>query len=150
MVVVLCLFVIAAGVLRLLQKLAGRWCAAIAIFGLLVSFMTWSIAGDPTGMNVVSLLQGALFPSAIPLILGSLAGVIGERSGVVNVALEGQLLLGAFAAAFIGSITDSVWIGILAGALAGVLVAGILSVLAIRYLVDQVIVGVVLNVFVLA
>ena len=148
-VIVLCLFVIAAGVLRLLEKLAGRWCAAIAIFGLLVSFMTWSIAGDPTGMNVVSLLQGALFPSAIPLILGSLAGVIGERSGVVNVALEGQLLLGAFAAAFIGSITDSVWIGILAGALAGVLVAGILSVLAIRYLVDQVIVGVVLNVFVL-
>jgi ABC-type uncharacterized transport system permease subunit len=147
--VLLCLIVVVAGVLRVLDKLAGKWAAAIAIFGLLVSFMTWSIAGDPTGMNIVSLLQGALFPSAIPLILGSLAGVIGERSGVVNVALEGQLLLGAFAAAFLGSLAHNVWIGILAGALAGVLVAMLLSVLAIRYLVDQVIVGVVLNVFVL-
>ena len=148
-VVLLCLLVIAAGVLRGLDRLAGRWAAAIAIFGLLASFMTWSIASDPSGMNLITLLQGALFPSAIPLILGSLAGVIGERAGVVNVALEGQLLLGAFAASFVGSLTHSAWIGIIGGALAGVLVAALLSVLAIRYLVDQVIVGVVLNLFVL-
>ena len=145
----LSLVVIVAGVLRLTQLLAGKWCAAIAIFGLLVSFMTWSIASDPSGLNVVSLLQGALFPAAIPLILGALAGVIGERSGVVNVALEGQLLFGAFAAAFVGSVSGSVWGGILGGAVAGAVVALLLSVLAIRYLVDQVIVGVVLNVFVL-
>jgi simple sugar transport system permease protein len=147
--IVLALLVVVAGVLRVLERLAAKWCAAITIFGVLVSFMTWSIAGDPNGMNIVSLLQGSLFPSAIPLVLGALAGVIGERAGVVNVALEGQLLLGAFAAAFVGSVTHSVWAGILGGALAGVLVAALLSVLAIRYLVDQVIVGVVLNVFVL-
>ena len=145
----LCVVVILAGVARVTQRLSGPWCAAITIFGLLVSFMTWSIASDPSGLNVVSLLQGALFPAAIPLILGALAGVIGERAGVVNVALEGQLLLGAFAAAFVGSVSGSVWGGIVGGALAGALVALLLSVLAIRYLVDQVIVGVVLNVFVL-
>ncbi|MCW2497576.1 hypothetical protein [Jatrophihabitans sp.] len=145
----LSLLVIVVGVLRLTERLSGRWCAAITIFGLLVSFMTWSIASDPTGMNVVSLLQGSLFPSAIPLILGALAGVIGERSGVVNVALEGQLLFGAFAAAFIGSVTHSVWAGVIGGMVAGLLIALLLSVLAIKYLVDQVIVGVVLNLFVL-
>jgi simple sugar transport system permease protein len=148
-VIVLCAFVVVAGLLRFLDRLAGKWAASIAIFGLLVSFMTWSIAGDPTGLNIISLLQGALFPSAIPLILGAMAGVIGERAGVVNVALEGQLLFGAFAAAFVGSIAGSAWVGILAGAIAGVLVAALLSVLAIRYLVDQVIVGVVLNLLVL-
>ena len=148
-VLVLCSLVIIAGVLRGVNLLAGKWAAAIAIFGLLASFMTWSIATDPSGLNLISLLQGALFPSAIPLILGSLAGVIGERSGVVNVALEGQLLLGAFAASFVGSLAHNAWVGIVAGALAGVLVAALLAVLAIRYLVDQVIAGVVLNLFVL-
>ncbi|WP_019061957.1 ABC transporter permease subunit [Streptomyces prunicolor] len=149
LVIVLCAVVLAAGVLCLTERLPARWCTAVAIFCLLLSFITWSIAGDPTGMNIVSLLQGTLFPSAVPLILGALAGVIGERSGVVNVALEGQLLLGAFAAAFVGSLTHSVWGGLIGGAAAGVLVAVLLSVLAIRYLVDQVIVGVVLNVLVL-
>ena len=145
----LCLLVVVVGVLRVLQRISPRWGTAITIFSLLVAFMTWSIASDPTGMNVVSLLQGSLFPSAIPFLLGALAGIIGERAGVVNVALEGQLLLGAFAAAFIGSVTHSTWGGIVGGALAGVLVALLLSVLAIRYLVDQVIVGVVLNGFIL-
>ncbi len=148
-VVVLSLIVIAAGVLRLTQRLAARWCASLTIFGLLLSFMIWSVAGSPSGLNVVSLLQGALFPAAIPLILGAMAGVIGERSGVVNVALEAQLLLGAFVAAFIASIAHNIWIGLIGAALGGMLVAGLLSVLAIRYLVDQVIIGVVLNVFVL-
>lgn len=145
----LCVLVIVAGGLRLTQRLAARWCVTILVVGLLLSFMTWSIASDPTGMNIVSLLQGSVFPYAIPLLLGALAGIIGERSGVVNVALEGQLLLGAFAAAFIGSLTKNTWGGILAGAIAGVLVALLLGTLAIRYLVDQVIVGVVLNVFIL-
>jgi simple sugar transport system permease protein len=146
-VVVLSALVVVAGLARLTGGLAARWCASIAILGVVLSFMIWSVAGTVTGLNVVSLLQGALFPAAIPLILGALAGVIGERAGVVNVAIEGQLLLGAFLAAFIGSISKSVWGGLLSGIAAGVLLAAVLAVMSIRYLVDQVIVGVVLNVF---
>jgi ABC-type uncharacterized transport system permease subunit len=97
----------------------------------------------------VSLLQGSLFPLAIPLILGAIAGVIGERAGVVNVAIEGQLLFGAFVAAVVGTIAASAWAGLIGGMVAGLLIGAILAGLAIRYLVDQVIVGVVLNVFVL-
>ena len=147
-VLVLCLLTLGAGVLTILQALAARWTTAITVFAVLLSFMSWSLAGSGNGMNIVSLLQGSLFPAAIPLILGAMAGVVGERAGVVNVAIEGQLLLGAFAGAATATIAGSVWIGALGGALAGVLVGAILAVLALRYLVDQVIIGVVLNLLV--
>jgi simple sugar transport system permease protein len=148
-VLVLCLATVVIGGLRAGRILGARWAASLSIFCLVVAFMVWAVAGSPSGVNVVSLLQGALFPSAIPLILGALAGVMGERSGVVNVALEGQLLLGAFVAAVAATMAGSVWAGVLGGALAGVLLAALLAVFAIRYLVDQVIVGVVLNLFAL-
>lgn len=147
--IVLCSLVVIAGVLRLTQKLAARWCATIAVVGFVLAFIVWSVASSPSGLNVVSLLQGALFPAAIPLILGALAGVVGERSGVVNVAIEGQLLLSAFVAAMVATIASSVWVGLLGGMLAGLLLAAMLAVLAIRYLVDEVIIGVVLNVLAL-
>ncbi|HEY3749846.1 MAG TPA: hypothetical protein VGL80_11630 [Pseudonocardiaceae bacterium] len=148
-VLVLCLVAVLVGGLRAAKLLGPRWCSTLAIFCLVTAFMVWSVAGSQSGLNIVSLLQGSLFPSAIPLILGALAGVIGERSGVVNVALEGQLLLGAFMAAVAATAFGSVWAGVLGGVVAGVLLAAILAVLAIRYLVDQVIVGVVLNLFAL-
>ncbi len=148
-VLVLCLATVVLGGLRAGKLLGARWAASLSIFCLVTAFMVWAVAGSNSGLNVVSLLQGALFPSAIPLILGALAGVIGERSGVVNVALEGQLLLGAFVAAVAATMAGSVWAGVLGGALAGVLLAALLAVFAIRYLVDQVIVGVVLNLFAL-
>jgi simple sugar transport system permease protein len=148
-VIVLSVLAILAGVLRVTERLAARWCATIAVVGIVLSFIIWSEAGTDVGLNVVSLLQGSLFPLAIPLILGSMAGVVGERAGVVNVAIEGQLLLGAFTSAFVGTVVGSVWGGVLGGVLAGLALGAILAVLSIRYLVDQVIVGVVLNVFAL-
>ncbi|HEY2697745.1 MAG TPA: hypothetical protein VGJ45_19955 [Pseudonocardiaceae bacterium] len=146
--IVLCLLTIVVGILRATKVLGPRWSASIAIFGLVTAFMLWSVAGSPNGLNIVSLLQGSLFPAAIPLILGGLAGIIGERAGVVNVALEGQLLLGAFVAAIASTIAGSAWVGAIGGMLAGLVLGALLAVLAIRYLVDQVIIGVVLNLFV--
>lgn len=148
-VLVLCALVLAAGMCRITQWLAPRWCAAVAVVGLVLSFIVWSVAGSVSGLNVVSLLQGSLFPAAVPLILGALAGVIGERAGVVNVAIEGQLLLGAFSTSVVATVAGSIWLGVAGGMLAGLLLGAILAGLAIRYLVDQVIIGVVLNVFAL-
>jgi simple sugar transport system permease protein len=65
------------------------------------------------------------------------------------VAIEGQLLLGAFFTAVVATVTGSIWFGALGGMIAGLLIAAALAALAIRYLVDQVIIGVVLNVFAL-
>ncbi len=74
--------------------------------------------------------------------------MISERVGVVNVAIEGQLLFGAFTAALVGSITQNAVAGLFAAAVAGMLVSFVLAAFSIKYFVDQVIVGVVLNVLV--
>jgi simple sugar transport system permease protein len=96
---------------------------------------------------VVGLFAGAV-ALAIPLVFGALGGVLGERSGVVNIAIEAQLLFGAFAAAVVASMARTPWVGLLSAMAAGVLVAALLGLFAITYKVDQVIVGVVLNVLV--
>jgi general nucleoside transport system permease protein len=130
---------------RLLVPLTG-----LAIALLVLSFLCWQVS---VGKNSTALPLGQLSHStvkaALPLIFGAIAGVLCERSGVINVAIEGQLLTGAFAGALFGTIFASTWIGLLAAALGGVFIAGLLAVLAIRYLVDQVVLGVVLNLFAL-
>ncbi len=98
-------------------------------------------------MTFTSLLQGALALS-VPLIFGSLAGVLSERVGIVNIAIDSQLLIGAFASAFAASLSDNLFVGLIAALIAGALVSLVLAVFSIKYVVDQIIVGVVLNVLV--
>jgi general nucleoside transport system permease protein len=114
---------------------------ALAVF----AFLVWAAADGL--VPVTGLLFGALSLS-VPLIFGALGGVIGERVGVVNVAIEGQFLFGAFSAALVASLTRSPFLGLVAAMVGGVLVAFVLAAFSIKYLVDQVIVGVVLNVLV--
>jgi general nucleoside transport system permease protein len=83
------------------------------------------------------------------LTLGALSGVLCERSGVINVAIEGQFLMAAFAGALVGSAAGSLWLGLVAGVLVGGLLGAVLAVLSIRYQVDQIVAGVVLNLFAL-
>jgi simple sugar transport system permease protein len=142
------LVAVAAGA-TLLIGVARRWSTTLlglGIVGFVLSFLCWQVAGK--FMPLVDTAGGSL-ELALPLILGALAGVLCERSGVVNVAIEGQFLMGAFGAALVGTMAAGVWAGVLTAALGGVLIAAMLAVLAIRYLVDQVVVGIVLNLFAL-
>lgn len=123
-----------------------RWLASLGGFGFVMSFLCWQVAGHTTPLG--DLTQGSVLV-AIPLVFGAMGGVIGERTGVVNVAIEGQILFGAFLGALMGTVAASAWAGLLAAAVAGALVGVLLAVLAIRYLVDQVVLGVVLNLLVL-
>ncbi len=125
-----------------------RVAIAVVIFLFVVSLLCWADAGLTTAFNVVNLLQGTLSDS-IPIMLGALTGVVCSRSGVINIGIEGQLLLGAFTAAIVTSVTGSLWLGLVCGALAGSLVAALLAVFAIGYRVDQIILGVVLNTLIL-
>ncbi|KQO62199.1 ABC transporter permease [Curtobacterium sp. Leaf261] len=127
------------------RRRVPTWVTAVFAIVAVVGFLAWSGAGAT--IPVPGLLVGALGLSA-PLIFGSLGGVISERVGVVNIAIEGQFLAGAFASAMLASLTGSAWVGLVAAVVAGVLVSFVLAAFSIKYLVDQVIVGVVINAFV--
>lgn len=92
-----------------------------------------------------SMFQGAWF-FAVPLVLGALTGVIGERSGVVNIGIEGQMLTGAFAAFFTSAATGSLVLGVLAGVGAGLLMGAFLAFAGVVGRMDQIIAGVVINI----
>ncbi|MCL1922403.1 MAG: ABC transporter permease [Propionibacteriaceae bacterium] len=112
------------------------------------AFLIWAVADKSGTLPVTSLLKGALFCS-IPLIFGGMAGTVCERVGVINVSIEGQLLAGAFLAGAVGAWTKNPWIGLVTAPIAGALVGALLALFAVKYWVDHIVVGVVLNVLVL-
>ena len=138
---------LALALLRAVLPVGPAWrraSIAAVVFLFVVALLCWADAGLATAFNAVNLLQGTLNQS-IPIMLGALTGVICSRSGVVNIGIEGQLLLGAFTAAMVTSASGSLWLGMVSGAVAGCLVGGLLAMFAIGYAVDQIILGVVLN-----
>lgn len=132
------------------QSRKTRWWLPVG-FGLAVMFALLSWAGggrEATSMQITSLLIGAVVLS-VPLVFGALAGVVCERSGIINIAIEGQLLAGAFLASVVASATGSPYIGLIAAPLAGALVGMMLALFSVKYWVNQIVVGVVLNVLVI-
>lgn len=125
------------------------WLLAAGIVPVVISFLCWQLSAATGNVMPLGQVVRSSVLLALPLIFGGLAGVLGERSGVINIAIEGQFITGAFAAAMVATLLADVWAGILAAAAGGMLIAAMLAVLAIRYLVDQIVVGVVLIVFAL-
>lgn len=117
------------------------WISLIVGLAFLVALVAWVGAGGR--VPVVFLLTGAIGLSTA-IVLGALAGVIGERVGIVNIAIEGQLLGGAFVAAVVASTTGNYLLAVVAAMVTGALISMVLAAFAISYLVDQVVVGVVL------
>ena len=115
-------------------------------FGLIMAFMSWAASGK--FIPFTGLLQGAIMLS-VPLIFGSMSGLICEKSGVINIAIEGQLLAAAFVSAVVASISSNMIIGLISGPIAGALISLILAYFSIKFQVDQVILGFVINVLVL-
>nr|WP_245637340.1 ABC transporter permease [Actinomyces vulturis] len=135
--------------LRSQRRTPSVWVSVLVGIAFVLSFLTWAGAGrDQTVIPMVTLLAGALSLS-VPLIFGSMAGCVGERSGTINIAIEGQLLFGAFLGAVIASVVGNAWLGLLVAPLAGMAVSLLLVLFGLKYRVDQIIVGVVLNVLVL-
>ncbi|MBE7203321.1 MAG: ABC transporter permease [Parafilimonas terrae] len=130
------------------RRLFG-WVMGAGLGLFLLALLCWLASGSQyASVDLVGLAFSSI-QLAVPLILGALCGVMCERSGVINVAIEGEMAAGAWAGALFGSILGSSYLGTVAGALAGAAVGAVLAVFAIRYLVNQVVLGVVLNVFAL-
>ena len=139
--------VAAAGGIQLTRGFGAR--TALVLGGVVAlfvfTFLVWVAAGQ--SMSLTGVLQSSVSRS-VPIVFGALSGVLCERSGVVNIAIEGMLLGGAFTSAVVTSVTDNVWIGLAAAILTGAVLALVLAVLAIRYRVDQIIAGFFINIFV--
>ncbi|GAA1170437.1 ABC transporter permease [Ornithinimicrobium humiphilum] len=123
---------------------APAWLHVVVGLSFVLAFLTYAGSGRTSVIPMVSLLAGALALS-VPLVFGALSGVICERSGIINIAIEGQLLFGAFAAAVVASATGTGYAGLVAAPVAGALVGAVLAWFAVSYRVNQIIVGVVLN-----
>ncbi|MGC0143574.1 MULTISPECIES: ABC transporter permease [unclassified Pseudactinotalea] len=115
---------------------------------MLAAFLTWAVAGNARGLTL-SFLLATTITATLPFAFGAMAGVLCERSGIINIAIEGQLLMGAFMAAIVASMAGNFYYALIAAPIGGALVGLLLAVFSIRYRVDQIIVGVVLNVLVL-
>lgn len=127
-----------------LSKRSEALAGAVGGVAFLVGFLTWAAAGRDLPFPVSNQFAGTL-EVATPLVLGALAGVLCERAGVINVAIEGQFLTAALAATVVGSVTQSIAAALIAAIVAGVAMAALLAVFSIKYLVNQVVLGVVLN-----
>ena len=151
----LALLTLASGAVFLIGRLPkGCRTAAgvIAGFSILAGFVVWAAASSAVPFTLTSQLNLTLAYST-PLLFGVLAGVLSERAGVVNIAIEGQFLAAAFAASVMFSITQSLRFSVTqsflaalaAAAVAGLLMGAVLALFTLKYLVDHVIVGVVVN-----
>ncbi|NVK60463.1 MAG: ABC transporter permease [Rhodobacteraceae bacterium] len=98
-------------------------------------------------MDFATLLQvlDSTVRLATPLLLACLAGLFSERSGIVDIGLEGKMLAAAFASAAIAAVTGSVWLGLLAGVVASTLMSGIHGLASITFRGNQLISGVAIN-----
>lgn len=150
--IILGLVIVTLGVWQIARGFSRRsikWVLAATVLCFVVTFLCWATTGvQGTKIDLLGLLQQTIF-LAVPLILGALAGVLCERSGVINVAIEGQMLAGAWAGALVATMAGNKGLGIVGAVVAGGLMGLLLAVFSIRYLVNQVVLGVVLNVLAL-
>lgn len=127
-----------------LRRRALGLVGAIGGVAFVLGFLTWAAAGRGLPFPVSNQLAGTL-AVATPLVFGALTGVLCERAGVINVSIEGEFLAAALASGIAGSLTQSITWALVAAALAGIGMAALLALFAIRYAVNQVVLGIVLN-----
>lgn len=131
-----------------MNRITPIWLTVVYGFFAIMALLGWLATGAPQGVQMVFILSNTIV-LAIPLILGGMAGIMSERVGVVNIAIEGQLLTGAFVSSVVGTITGNLYVGMIAAMVAAGLLSMVLASLAIKYLVEQIIIGVLLNVLVI-
>lgn len=116
----------------------------ILAFTFVASFLTW--AAQDKSFNLTGMLSSSLV-RATPIALAALCGVLSERAAVINIGVEGIMLMTAQAAVVVATVTQNLYIGLISAILLGGLVAAFHAFLVIRFKVDQIVSGVAINIF---
>ncbi len=116
----------------------------VAAFCFVTAFLVWAARG--TSFNLVGMLSSSVV-RATPIALAALCGVISERAGVVNIAIEGIMLIAALTSVVAATLTHNLYVGLLVAVFSGALVAALHAWLVIRFRVDQIVSGVAINIF---
>lgn len=122
---------------------ASNLLLGLGFLAFLFSFLLWATAGK--SFNLVGMLSSTIL-RATPIALGAMSGIFCERSGVINIAIEGMMLTSAFAAVLVASATHNLWIGLVAAVLTGMLLALLHALLSVTFRVDQIVSGTVINI----
>ena len=109
-----------------------------------IAFLTWAAQGK--SFNLTGMINSSLV-RATPIALAALCGVISERSAVINIGIEGIMLISAQLAVVTASVTGNLYAGLIAAIVAGGLIAALHAFLVIRFKVDQIVSGVAINIF---
>jgi general nucleoside transport system permease protein len=117
--------------------------AGVVAFCFVAAFLIW--AARDNSMDLVGMMNTSLV-RATPIALAALCGVVSERAGVVNIAIEGIMLVSALASVMVATLLHNLYAGLLAGMLAGMVVASLHAILSIQFKVDQIISGVAINI----
>ncbi len=135
----------AIGAYQLIRGFKGRTNTLLGILALffVISFLAWGAADK--SLNLAGLIKVAVV-RAVPLTLGALSGILCERSGIINIGIEGMLLSAAFTSTVAASLSN-LWVGLIAAILTGALFGWLLAVFSIKYKVNQIISGTVINIF---
>lgn len=134
-----------ASVFQFVRGATFRWRLAIGLIAPLMVFGLLALLLEGTTANLTVFFTNTL-SFAIPVGIGAIAGIVAERSGFLNIAVEGKLLVGALVGSVVSSVTGVAFLGPIGGALTGALVSLLLAILGIRYKVDQIIAGTVVNI----
>ena len=125
------------------SKLRPVW--IVLVVGILIAV----IYGYITNPSVTTAVLASTLRQSTPLVLGALCGLIGERSGIVNIGIEGQMLMAAFIGFLANVYTGNLFLAVLAGVGAGALLGAFLGVMSIGLKMDQIIGGTVINILAL-
>ncbi len=120
------------------------WLLGVVSLAFLSTFLVW--AARAGSFSLIGILSASL-QLATPILLGALSGVLCERAGVVNIAIEGMMLGAAFTSVLVANVTGDIMLGLAAALATGALLAAWHAVMAIEFKMDQIISGTVINIF---
>ena len=134
------------GLVQLFKGFQKRTNLMVGLTGflLIMSFLVWQGAGQ--SLNLGGMLTSAVL-LAVPITLAAFAGILSERCGIVNIAIEGMMLFAAMTGTVVGSLTDSLILGVLGAIVGALALAAIHAMLSIKYKINQTISGTVINIF---